>query len=405
MTEEKKMRKSYKFRLYPNRQQEQTLDQWIGCSRWVWNHMLELNKQKYSDEQKFAFYVEMNNLLPDIKKQEETRWLKDAPSQVLQQKCQDLGTAIGRKFKVKGAGFPRFKSKKHDQSGIRFPQGWRLRDDEKVDLPKLKGVKLKQHRSVVGIPSYCTVSKDRCGDWWITILTSTKATEPRTLDPKLSVGIDVGLKAFAVTSEGEIVANPKFLKKSQRRLTQRQRRHSMTKKESKNREKTRLRLARVHRKISRQRKDHTNKFVSAIVKSNDIVCVEDLNITGMKKSHQMARAISDASWGLMFNRLGQKLAEEGKLLIKIDQFAPSSKSCSCCGSLQEMPLNIRTYKCLECGAELDRDFNAAINIRNWALQHKFGTASTVGTTESHACGDMISVKRSAHEAVATLVRL
>lgn len=398
-----KVMKAYKFRLYPNKEQQSILNQWIGCSRWVWNHMLDFNKKKYEQENKFAFYVEMNNMLPELKKQEDTIWLSDAPSQVLQQKCQDLGNAIGVSFKRKDRGFPKFKSKKLDQSGIRFPQGWKIQGN-RINLPKLKGIKFKQHREIQGKMSSCTITKDRCGDWWISILTSNQPTPMKDVDPNLSVGIDVGLKEFAVTSDGEIVKNPRYLKKAERRLKIRQRALSRSKKDSNNKERDRLVLARSHRKVSRQRKDFINKFVSSITKMDDIVCVEDLNITGMKKNHRLAKSIGDVSWGQMYNRLEQKLTDEGKMLIKIDQFAPSSKSCSHCGSKQDMPLNIRTYKCNVCGIELDRDFNAALNIRNWALRQRFNLAPTVGTTESYASGDMISVGRSADEAAESLVR-
>ena len=395
--------KAYKFRLYPNKEQQSTLKQWIGCSRWVWNHMLDFNKKKYEQEKKFAFYVEMNNMLPELKKQEDTIWLSEAPSQVLQQKCQDLGNAMGVSFKRKDRGFPKFKSKKLDQSGIRFPQGWKIQGN-RINLPKLKGIKFKQHREIQGKMSSCTITKDRCGDWWISILTSNQPNQLKDVDPNLSVGIDVGLKEFAVTSDGEIVKNPRYLKRAERRLKIRQRALSRSKRDSNNKERDRLGLARSHRKVSRQRKDFITKFVSSIIKMNDIVCVEDLNITGMKKNHRLAKSIGDVSWGQMYNRLEQKLANEGKMLIKIDQFAPSSKTCSYCGSKQDMPLNIRTYKCNVCGLELDRDFNAALNIRNWALQQRFNLAPTVGTTESHASGDMISVGKSADEAAESLVR-
>jgi len=395
--------KAYKFRLYPNREQQSILNQWIGSSRWVWNYMLNHNQQKYNSEQKFAFYVEMNNLLPALKKQEETDWLKQAPSQVLQQKCQDLGISIGRKFKVKGSGFPKFKSKHLDQSGIRFPQGWHI-NGNRINLPKMKSIKFKKHREIEGKLSSCTIKKDRCGDWWVSILVKQEIEILKDVDPLLSVGIDVGLKEFAVTSNGEIIKNPKHLKKAEKRLTQRQRALSRCKKGSNNKERKRVILARSHRKVARQRKDFINKFVDAITKLNDIVCTEDLNITGMKKNHCFAKAIGDVGWGQMYVRLQEKLTEQGKMLIKIDQFAPSSKTCSCCGNKQDMPLNIRMYKCSACGLVLDRDFNAAINIRNWAIRDKFNIAPTAGTAESHAFGDMISVRKSAYEATESLVR-
>lgn len=393
-----KLIKAYKFRLYPNKEQQSTLNRWIGGSRWIWNYMLDLNKKKYEEDKKFVFYIEMNNMLPSLKSSEETCWLTELPSQVLQQKCQDLGNSIGVSFKRKDQGFPRFKSKKTDESGIRFPQGWKIHGN-RINLPKLKGIKFNQHREIEGKMTSCTVTRDKCGDWWISILTAHEPSTLKDVDPAKSVGIDVGLKEFAVTSDGEIIKNPRYLKKSEKRLKQRQRAVSRSQKGSNNKERDRVRLAKTHRKVARQRKDFINKFVASIVKTNDIVCVEDLNITGMKKNHRLAKSIGDVSWGHMYNRLEQKLTEEGKMLIKIDQFAPSSKTCSCCGAKQDMPLNVRKYKCGHCGLELDRDFNAALNIRNWALRQRFNFASTVGTTESHASGDMIFVGKSADEIV------
>ena len=398
-----KLMKSYKFRLYPNKSQQEILNQWIGSSRWIWNYMLDMNKSKYEKEKKFAFYIEMNNLLPDLKKQPETSWLKEVPSQVLQQKCQDLSGAMGKSFKRKQTGFPNFKSKKLDQSGIRFPQGWSI-SENRINLPKLKAIKFKQHREIQGDMTSCSITKDRCGDWWVSILTAYEAVTDKAINPSLSIGIDVGLKEFAVTSDGEIFENPRHLRKSEKRLIKYQRSLSRKEKGSNNKERSRVVLARLHRKVSFQRNDFINKFVSSITKMNDVVCVEDLNIAGMKKNHKLAKSISDVGWGYMYMKLQQKLTEQGKLLLKIDQFAPSSKSCSCCGTKQDMPLNVRTYKCNTCGLELDRDFNAALNIRNWAMRMRFDIASTVGTTGSYACGDMIPSEESAHEATESLVR-
>lgn len=388
---------AYKFKAYPTPAQEQILAQWVGCGRKVWNLMLEHNKQKYDQEKKFVFYVEMNNRLPDLKKTEDLEFLKNAPSQVLQQKCQDLSGAITRSFRS-GFGFPKFKARNLDHSGIRFPQGFHL-NGNRITLPKMKGLKFKKHREIEGAISSCTVKRDRCGDWWVVLLAKQKDKAPMVLDPTKAIGIDVGLKEFAVTSDGEIIKNPRFLRRSEKRLKIRQRSLSRTQKASMNRERCRLRLARTYRKVTRQRTDFIDKVVSSITKSYDIIGVEDLNIAGMKKNHKLAKSIGDVSWGRFFMRLQQKANQLGKIVIKTDAFAPTSKTCSRCGAKQEMPLWVRTYRCTACHVELDRDFNAAVNIKNWSMR-KYDP--TVGITGSNAFGDMIHVYESADEATTAL---
>ncbi|MGI0075983.1 MAG: RNA-guided endonuclease InsQ/TnpB family protein [Nitrosopumilaceae archaeon] len=384
---------SYKFRAYPNKTQQQTLGQWLGCGRYVWNKMLELNKQKYVDEKKFAFHTEMANKLPGMK--QELEWLSLVPSQALQQKCIDLSGAIGKKFKS-GFGFPRFKSKHTDQSGIRFPQGWHI-SGNRINLPKMKGIKFKQHREIVGNMSSLTLKRDCVGDYWITILCSVPLPEQITdIKTQRVVGIDVGLKEFAVTSDGQIIKNPKYLRKSEQVLKTKQRNLSRKVKGSNNRIKSRIILAKQHRKIRNQRLNFVNQFVSSITKDYDVVCTEDLNITGMKQNHCLAKSIGDVGWGLMYSKMTQKCHSLGKIMLKVDQFAPTSKTCSCCGSVQSMPLQVRIFDCYECGSVLDRDFNAAVNIKNWALEkHR------LGTNQINACGNMILNRESAQEASAT----
>lgn len=387
-----KMFKTYQYRIYPTKSQEETLVQWLGCGRKVWNEMLELNQKQYQDNKKFIFYEEMTSLLTQKKKDPNFLYLKNAPSQVLQQKCQDLGIAISHSFKVKDRGFPKFKSKHLDTSGIRFPQGFHF-EGNRLNVPKMKGLKVVKHRDIEGKMSSCTIKRNRCGQWFVTILSKQDDVKPKQINENNVVGIDVGIKEFLVTSDGEIVKNPKFLIKSEKKLKAKQRKLSKKTKGSNNRNKARILLAKQHNKVRNQRIDFVNKTVSSITKNYDIIGIEDLNITGMKKNHNLAKAIGDASWGLFFNKLQQKCDVMGTKLIKIDQFAPTSKSCSCCGSKQDMPLAIRIYNCYNCGLSIDRDLNAAINICNWAK-----SKHTAGTAEINACGNMNLVKGSAQEA-------
>lgn len=387
-----KMFKSYQFRIYPTKSQEETLVQWLGCGRKVWNEMLDLNQKQYQDNKTFIFYEGMTALLTQKKKDPDFLYLKDAPSQVLQQKCQDLGTAISHSFKVKGRGFPKFKAKNLDTSGIRFPQGFHF-EGYRLNIPKMKGLKIVKHQEIEGKISSCTIKRNRSGQWFVSILSKLDDAPSKQLDETKIVGIDVGLKEFLVTSDGEIVKNPKFLIKSEKKLKRKQRALSKKSKGSNNRNKARVLLAKQHNKVRNQRVDFVNKTVSSITKNYDIIGIEDLNITGMKKNHNLAKAISDVSWGLFFNKLQQKCDVLGTKLVKIDQFAPTSKSCSCCGNKQDMPLAVRTYNCYNCGISIDRDLNAAINICNWAK-----SKNTAGTAEINACGNMSPSRDSAQEA-------
>jgi putative transposase len=199
-----------------------------------------------------------------------------------------------------------------------------------------------------------------------------------------SIGVDVGIKEFAVLSDGTKINNPRFLKKSKKKLTKLQRSHSRKQKKSKNREKARYLLARQHRKITKQRKDFIYKTACSIAKNNDIISIEDLNVSGMMKNHKLAGAIADVSWGMFFSHLEWQCKKRGKHLSVIGRFFPSSKTCSSCGCIDsDLKLSDRTYSCTECGHEMDRDLNAAVNINREGL--KLHKRNTVGTTEINAC--------------------
>lgn len=351
------------FRLYPNKHQKSRLSGWIGCARKVWNIMLAKNIEQYETNKKFIFAYDMNSMLPVIKKDVETNYLKDCPSQVLQQKCQDLDTALKNTFKHK-RGFPKFKSKKTDMSGIRFPQGVKY-DDGKIYLPKIKdGIKFKMHREFLGEPGAVTIKRDKVGDYWVSILMKVEDSFcSEKVDIISSVGVDVGLKEFATLSDGSVIKNPKFGKKNKRKIKLAARKHSRKQKGSKNKEKSRIRLAKQHRKISRQRKEFVIQTAVSIAKEYDLISIEDLNIKGMVKNRKLAFSVSDVGFGMFFASLEWQCQKRGKHLNKISRWFPSSKTCSCCGSIkQDLTLSDRIYKCNECGHEMDRDLNAAINI-------------------------------------------
>jgi putative transposase len=387
------------YRLYPNKTQAAILNQWLGQCRFVWNHMLAKNIEKYDKEKKFIFKFEMNNLLPELKK--EFEWLKEVPAQSLQQKCQDLDLALKRCFK-KQAQFPKFKSRNKDMSGINFPQSWKLLGN-KLHIPKMKTpIRVAIDRPLLGKPGSLVLKKDKCGDFWISILVEL----PEDFIPEMttgmkSLGVDVGIKEFAVLSDGTKINNPRFLKKSKKKLLKLQRSHSRKQKKSKNREKARNLLARQHRKITRQRKDFIYKTACSIAKNNDIITIEDLNIKGMMKNHKLAGAIADVSWRMFFNHLIWQCKKRGKHLVVIGRFFASSKTCSSCGSVDsDLTLNDRTYSCSECGHEMDRDLNAAINIERQGLHLR---RNTVGTTEIKSLSDTNGILFGAGNSIALAV--
>ena len=372
------------YRIYPTKLQQLTLNQWLGQGRFVWNYMLSLNIATYERDKKFVFGYDMNNLLPALKKQPGTCWLSEIPSQCLQQKCQDLDTALKQSFKKNQnkKGFPKFKSRKFDESGIRFPN-FKF-EGNRIVLPKMKGgIKIKLHRPLLGKKEAITVSKDKIGRFFVSIIVKIDDQIKYVDEINNVIGIDLGLKSFAVTSDAEIIENPKFYRKAEKKLTKIQRSHSRKQKGSSNREKARVKLAKTHKIITNQRKDFCNQVASSIAKNNDLIAIEDLNVKGMMKNHNLAKSVADVSWGQFISALKWQAHKRGKYLVEINRWYPSSKTCSCCGGHKaDLTLTDRVYVCPDCGFEIDRDLNAAINI----LQEGIRQHNTVGTTEINACG-------------------
>lgn len=390
---------NYKFRIYPNREQEQKLNQFLGSARWLWNYFLAMNIEQYKETKKFIFSGEMQSKLPEMKKTEELEWLKEAPSQMAQQKLQDLDLALKNCFRH-GRGFPKFKSKRTDCSGIRFPQGWNIKEN-KLSIPKVKGIKIKVHREILGKPTLLTVKKTRTGKWFVSICSKVENLLAAPKEIQNIVGIDVGIKHFAITSDGGVFDNQRFLKKKLKKLKHKQRSLSRKKKGSNNRNKARKTVALIHEKITNQRQDFIKKTANVIAKQNDLICIEDLNVSGMVKNRKLSQAISDVSWSMFFDCLKWQCLKHGSQLQVIDRFFASSKTCSNCGHKKEkLSLNERTYECESCEIVIDRDLNAAINIaKQGILIYNKNIKNTVGTTEINACRDMMNSNSSAQEAV------
>ena len=365
------MLQAYKYRMYPSREQAASLMQHIHACRFVYNHSLEQKIQAYEQEGRKLSCFDLNNRLPVLK--EEHPWLKEVNSQSLQGANKNLDNAFTRFFREK-KGFPRFKSRKNLVQSFQVPQHYRIDfDREKIRFPKIGEVKTVFHRIFTGKMKYATVSITSTGKWFVSILVDDGTVEPEPTPFSLdtTIGIDVGLSNFATLSTGEKIENPRYLKNSLQRLKVLQRRVSRKVKGSKNRQKAIKNLARCHEKVTNQRNDFLHKLSFRVVSENQAIAVESLNVAGMQKNHCLAQSISDVSWSSFFRMLEYKCERYGKTLLKIGRFDPSSKICSKCGYLKRaLSLSEREWVCLDCGTHHDRDINAAINIKKFALQEQ-----------------------------------
>jgi putative transposase len=384
---------AYKYRIYPTAKQEEQLVGWLGQLRFVWNKLLSDNQTQYAATKTFAFLFEMKRKLPQMKK--DYNWI-DAPSQALQNKVFDLDQAMKNCFKF-GRGFPKFKSKHYDNSGIEISQVAQIDkdtnqvtyrqirwDDQTISIPKLGKMKWVYHRRIKGRLLSITIKRD-VDQWYVCCLAKQEANKNNAIvvDEKDCVGLDLGLKDFFVSSDGPVAPTPKIYRSKQEKLKQRQRRLSRKKKGSANRNKARIKIARLHRTIRNTRLDWHHKLSNLIAKNYSVVLVEDLNINGMIKNRKLAKAIQDQGWAQFVTLLSYKLEWNNGLLHKIDRWAASTKTCNCCGSKKTLTLSERTYVCSNCDNVMDRDLNAAINIKNWGIDD----INTAGTAGIYACGD------------------
>lgn len=373
--------KAYTIRLNPSAGQTEMLKQHGGAVRWLWNYMLSLNIEHYNEQQKFIFGYEQHNLLPELKK--EYDWLKQINSQSLQAKCMDLDAGLKRKIAKKSTcGFPKFKKKTNQSDSFRVPQFFRL-SNKKIYLPKIGWIKWKPHRKFNGKVKHVTIKQDL--DNWVAIVTCETNDIPIRTDFINTdiIGIDVGIKDFAVLSDGTKIDNPKHFQNAEKLLKKKQQKLSKKNKQSNNRNKARYQVAKLHRKVKNQRKDFQWKLASSITKNYSVVCVENLNIDGMMKNRKLAKAISSVGWYSFNLKLQHKLSEIGGQLVKINRFAPSSKMCNSCGVINKaLTLENRYWTC-NCGVTHDRDINAAINIKSFGLEE----INRLGTSRIYACGE------------------
>ncbi|MDA0524140.1 IS200/IS605 family element RNA-guided endonuclease TnpB [Methanococcoides alaskense] len=362
------MLKAFKYRMYPTKEQEGMFFQHFGSCRFIYNWALDNKIKSYQTEGKSTSRFTLNKMLTELKVEHE--WLKDVNSQSLQGATLNLENAYTKFFREK-TGFPKFKSKKNPVQSFSAPQHYKIDyDNDKVFLPKVGLVKTILHRKFTGIGKTATVSRTSTGKYYISILVEDGKEVPvkSSFDESTTVGVDVGIKDFAVISNGEKVENPKYLKNSMQRLNVLHRRMSKKQKGSKNRTKAKLALSKLHEKVRNQRNDFQHKLSSKLLSENQAIALETLNVEGMMKNHNLAQHIADASWSSFVSMLEYKAEWCGKTVLRIGQFEPSTKICNVCGHYKnDMILAVREWECPECNSIHDRDINAAINIKKFAL--------------------------------------
>jgi putative transposase len=365
------MFKAYKYRILPTSSQKELISKHIGSSRFVYNLALETKNAAYLGSKHNFSPFDLIKQLPELKK--ECEWLKEVNSQSLQQAIQNMDIAFKKFFK--GAGFPKFKSKHNGKQSFSIPQNV-LIENNLLIIPKFKeGIKIVLHRPIKGIIKSATISVTPTGKYFVSILVDTDTEMPikAQITECTTIGIDLGIKDFAITSNGEVFENPKNLRKAQSKLKYVQRKYSKNKGK-----RTKQRIALLHEKVVNKRKDFLHKKSMKLISENQTICIEDLAVSNMVKNHNLAQAINDVSWSTFVDMLEYKAEWYGKNILKIGRFAPSSKTCSYCGYInKKITLQDRSWTCPKCNLILDRDINAAINIKSFALKNNLSGEHTL----------------------------
>ena len=390
------MFKAYKYRLYPIDEQKTAIAQHLGCARWIYNYALDKKTKAYTLDKVSLSRFQIQADLPRLKAQPETAWLKEVNSQTLQASLENMDKAFRNFFQQTG-GFPRFKSKKDNRQSFQVPASSKVDwTKQTLSIPKIKGIPTVFHRQFEGTIKTVTISKTPMGKYYAAILVDVEQeiTEVQPIQASTTIGIDTGIKTLVVSSDGQTFNNAKHLKNSLARLKVLQKRASRKVKGSNNRKKANLKVAHLHEKITNQRITHIHQVTSKLTTNSEIqtICIEDLNVKGMMCNHKLAQSLSDVSLGKFYEILRYKCEWQGINLIQIGRWEASSKTCSKCGCHKaDLTLADREYVCNHCSNVMDRDVNAAINIKN------FGLLKYLGADRSVVLGEMPEISGSANQ--------